>query len=76
MLYFIPWVIFLLAVILAVPIVSFLEKKRREASRASLSDESPDGSAEPPAEGVEAAFEPVENQAVATDDFAEFEEIR
>jgi flagellar biosynthesis/type III secretory pathway M-ring protein FliF/YscJ len=76
MLYFILWVIFLLVVILAVPVASFLEKKRHAASREASSDESPDASEEPAAENVEATFEPVNEQPVAADDFAEFEEIR
>ncbi|MGB7328226.1 MAG: hypothetical protein WBD31_25345 [Rubripirellula sp.] len=38
MLYFIPWVVFVLAVVLAVPVVSFLEK-RKHAAPESASDE-------------------------------------
>ncbi len=80
MMYFILWVLFLLTVILSVPIVSFLEKRKYQAARGPRSEE-PEDVAEGDEEAVEeeageATFEAVEEAPMGGDEFAEFEEIR
>lgn len=79
MLYFILWTIFLLAVILAVPIVNWLEnKQRREALEPSSAEEeaSEDEVAEEQAEEEFEGEEPVEvgTEEFGGDDFSAFEE--
>jgi len=83
MLYFVFWVVFLLAVLLAVPVAALIEKRRfRIDNPSEFADEEPSsdedqgedaGEAtdlEPPAEKV-AEFAEVEG----TEDFPEFDEI-
>ena len=80
MMYFILWVVFLLAVILSVPVVSFLEKRKRQAARRPV-DEELDELADAESEAVEAedgdaGFAEVDEVSSEGDEFAEFEEIR
>ena len=80
MMFFILWVVFLLAVILSVPIVSFLEKRKLQPARRPGSDES-EHHADAENEAVEeasaeAAFEAIDETPIGGDDFAEFEEVR
>ncbi len=84
MMYFIPWVIFLLVVILAVPVTAFLEKRKRQAALGPMDDEVDEESAEESeaeeGEATEEAAEAVEFEATEVapgdDDLAEFEEVR
>lgn len=80
MMYFIFWVLFLLAVILAVPVVSFLEKRKRQAALGPDDAESEEvaGEEEEAAEEAlgEAEFAAVDETPSEGDEFAEFEEIR
>ena len=85
MMYFIPWVIFLLFVILSVPIAAWLEKRKMQ-SEAGFDDE-PEASSEDAgeAESEEAAAEqePAEPEPAfdsgggfgGEDDFSSFEEL-
>ncbi len=78
MMYFILWVVFLLVVILSVPIVSFLEKRKRQAVRGPVDDEALEelADAESEAEDGEAEFAAMDEAAADGGEFAEFEEIR
>jgi hypothetical protein len=82
MMYFILWVVFLLTVILAVPIVSFVENRKRQAAlgpRVKESEEELEADGESEAfeeEPGEATFEAVEETPLGGDDFSAFEEIR
>ena len=80
MIYFIFWVVFLLVVILSVPVVSFLEKRKREAARRPVDAESEEladaESEEVDAEVGDADFAAVDEVSADGDEFAEFEEIR
>lgn len=84
MLTFSAWVLFLLAVILSVPIVHFVEtsrakKARGEKSKAAANEaEAPDEPAAEEAEGVAEAEDDFaafgEEKPVGADDFSAFEE--
>lgn len=84
MLYFIPWALFLMLVILAVPIASFLEKRKHQSSTPepeSFGDDDAAESREPVADADESFAgsveeEPVEVQfdAPGGDDFSAFDE--
>ncbi len=80
MIYFIFWVVFLLVVILSVPVVSFMEKRKREAARRPVDEESEelvDAEGEAvEAEVGEADFAAVDDVSADGGEFAEFEEIR
>lgn len=82
MMYFIPWVIFLLVVILAVPVAAHLEKRKRQAALGPIDDEIEEEAAESAAaeEAAEESAEAVEFEAdevaAGDDDLAEFEEVR
>ena len=82
MMYFLLWVVFLLTVILAVPIVSFVENRKRQAAlgpRVKESKEEPEAENDSGAveeESGEATFEAVEETPLGGDDFSAFEEIR
>ncbi len=84
MMYFIPWVVFLLVVILSVPIVAWLEKRKMQAAYGlpdnhvdSLDDV--ENESDEAVESEEIAEAEPEEEVVdfgaAGDDFSEFEEI-
>ena len=79
MMYFILWVAFLVFLILSVPIVSFLEKRKRQAAFGPMTEESEafeeaaDEAEEMVAEGE---LEAVDETPVEGDGFAEFEEVK
>jgi hypothetical protein len=75
MMYFIPWCVFLLVVILAVPIAAMLDNRQRRAAMGPAPDsgEEPiEGEAESPDEGIEFEAEAAE----PGDAMAEFEEFQ
>lgn len=84
MLYFIPWAVFLMLVILAVPIVSFMEKRKHQLSMPqpeSFGDDDVSESDEPVADADEsfggaAEEEPAEVQfdAPGGNDFSAFDD--
>jgi hypothetical protein len=85
--YFIPWVIFLLVVILSVPVAAWLEKRKLQADSGLEEDEvasfddageagHDDVVTEEPAEPEPAFDQGVEFGAGGEDDFSAFEEIR
>ena len=84
MMYFIPWVIFLLVVILAVPVAAHLEKRKRQAALGPLNEEIEEEAAEASAaeegefteESAEAVEFEADEVAPGDDDLAEFEELR
>lgn len=49
---FLPWLLLLLAIILSVPIVSFVETNRRKKALAAATSEAQAGEGEPDDEGV------------------------
>jgi hypothetical protein len=63
MMYFILWVVFLLVVILAVPIASFLEKRNRSAASGPVS-EAFEEELEEELEAVETEFAEVEEESL------------
>ena len=86
MLYFIPWVVFLLIVVLAVPVASYLEKRKYAAAHPTPTPESDEHSeavdeAEMPVEefaddgfGGEGGAEFAEVETPGGDDFSAFDE--
>lgn len=80
MIYFILWVVFLLTVILSVPVVSYLEKRKRLAERGPVepeAEDAEDGDSEVVMEeSGEAEFAAVDEMSGGGNDFAEFEELR
>ena len=80
MVYFILWVVIILAVILAIPVTSWMENRRRRAllgppePEESLDEVSPDEEA---AEGIDEAVEEVEEEPIEVSgggDFSAFDE--
>ncbi len=77
MMYFIFWVVFLLVVILSVPIVNFLENRKRKAARGPVEEELEEqAEAEGEGDGGEVEFAADEEMPAEGGEFAEFEEIR
>ena len=88
MLYFVLWVIFLLIVLLAVPVVAQVEKRRYRAAHPKVAgnaevaeqwsdDEDPDADFGGEADVIEESEEAVEFGEVDGDDeFADFDEIK
>ena len=77
MMYFIPWCVFLGAVILAVPIASMMENRKRVSPMDSevTEEEWAEGEAEEPAAEFAEEGE-VEAEPLADDAVAEFEEFQ
>ena len=77
MMYFIPWCVFLVAVILAVPVASVMEKRQRpESDEPMMEEEFVDGEAEPVSEfGAEEVAEPLADEPMGGE-LVEFEEFQ
>ena len=76
--FFIFWVVLILAAVLSVPIVSFLEKRKNGPAAPAFEEPDDEGAEEEvvlESDG-EVAFEAADEMPAGGDDFAEFEEVR